>query len=41
VNNREEIRNVVGYIVGTAVGKAAASNTMKVKAKKLPEYDQA
>lgn len=41
MNYREEIRNVVGYIVGTAVGKAAASNTVKVKAKKLPEYDQA
>jgi len=41
MNYREEIRNVVGYIVGTAVEKAAASNTVKVKAKKLPEYDQA
>jgi len=38
---REEIRAAVGYIVSNAMGKAEASNTVKVEARKLPEEDQA
>lgn len=38
---REEIREVVGQIVRTIMGKAEASNTVKVEARKLPEEDQA
>jgi hypothetical protein len=38
---REEIREVVSQIVRTIMGKAEASNAVKVEARKLPEEDQA
>lgn len=37
---REEIREVVGQIVRTTMGKAEASNKVKLEARKLHEADQ-
>ncbi|MDR7132060.1 hypothetical protein J2X69_004426 [Algoriphagus sp. 4150] len=37
---REEIRGAVGHIVMNAMGKAEASNTVKIEARKLPDEDQ-
>lgn len=38
---RDEIREAVGHIVSNAMGKAEASNAVKIQAQKLPEEDQA
>lgn len=38
---RDEIRGAIGHIVSNAMGKAEASNAVKIQAQKLPEEDQA